>query len=86
LAVVFVYGIWFATVYRRWNLAGVVAFSIAQVVVVTVAIVALHSAGAWPGIGRFFGGLTAVGMTGLFAGLAALLLAGGQATIRRVTV
>jgi hypothetical protein len=86
LAVVFVYGMWFATVYRRWSLVGAVAFTIAQVVVVTVAIVALHSAGAWPGVGRFFGGLTAVGLTGLFAGLAALLLAGGQATIRRATV
>jgi len=86
LALVFVYGMWFATVYRRWSLVGVVAFSIAQVVVVTVAILALHSAGAWSGVGHFFAGLTAVGLTGLFAGLAALLLAGGQATIRRATV
>ena len=43
-------------------------------------------ADAWSGVGHFFTGLTAAGLTGLLAGLAALLLAGGHATIRRVTV
>jgi hypothetical protein len=86
LTMVFVYGMWFAIVYRRWSLAGAVAFTIAQAAVVTAAILALHSAGAWPGVGHFFAGLPAVGLTGLLAGLAALLLAGGQATVRRATV
>jgi hypothetical protein len=86
LTMVFVYGMWFAIVYRRWSLVGAVAFTIAQAAVVTAAILALHSAGAWPGVGHFFAGLPAVGLTGLLAGLAALLLAGGQATVRRATV
>jgi hypothetical protein len=43
-------------------------------------------ANAWASVGHFFTGLTAAGLTGLLAALAALLLAGGQATIRRATV
>ncbi len=38
------------------------------------------------GIGHFFTTLTAAGLTGVLAALAALLLAGGYTTMRRVTV
>jgi hypothetical protein len=86
LAVLFCYGMWFGIVYRRWSLAGAVAFTIAQAAVVTIVIVTLQSAGASSAVGHFFGELTAVGLTGLFAVLAALLVAGGQATIRRAAV
>ena len=86
LAMLFVYGMWFGIVYRRWNLTGSAAFIAAQVVVVVAGVLIVAWADAWSGVGHFFTGLTAVGLTGLLAGLAALLLAGGHATIRRVTV
>ena len=78
---------WFGIVYRRWNLTGAAAFIAAQVTVV-VAGGADRRPGRTrgSGVGHFFTGLTAAGLTGLLAGLAALLLAGGHATIRRVTV
>ena len=38
------------------------------------------------GVGRFFTTLTIGGLTGLLAALAVVLLAGGYATMRRVTV
>jgi hypothetical protein len=86
LAVLFVYGMWFGIVYRRWNLPGVVAFTVSQVALALAAVLLVAWADAWSGVGHFFTALTAAGLTGLLAVLAALLLAGGHATIRRVTV
>ena len=86
LALLFVYGMWLGIVYRRWNLPGVVAFTVSQVAVVLAAVLLVAWADAWSGVGHFFTALTAAGLTGLLAVLAALLLAGGHATIRRVTV
>ena len=86
LALLFVWGMWFGIVYRRWNLFGSVTFIAAQVTVVVAAVLILVWADAWSRVGHFFTGLTAVGLTGVLAALAVLLLAGGQATIRRATV
>jgi hypothetical protein len=86
LALLFVWGMWFGIVYRRWNLLGSVTFVAAQVIVVVAAVLILVWADAWSGVGHFFIGLTAAGLTGVLAVLAALLLAGGHATIRRATV
>jgi hypothetical protein len=41
---------------------------------------------AWPAIGHFFTILSVVGLTVVLVALAVLLLAGGYATTRRVTV
>jgi hypothetical protein len=86
LALTFVYGMWFGIVYRRWNLIGSVAFVAAQVTVLLVAALVVTGAHAWPGVGHFFTGLTAAGLTGVLAALAAVLFTGGRATIRRATV
>jgi hypothetical protein len=86
LALLFVYGMWFGIVYRRWSLYGVIAFVAAQLIAVLAATLIVAGADAWSGVGRFFTGLTAAGLTGLLAALAVLLLAGGQATIRRAAV
>jgi hypothetical protein len=86
LTLLFGYGIWFGLVYRRWNLIGLLAFSAGQVsVLVAVAVVATWTH-AWTGIGHFFSALSAVGLTGVLALLAAALLAGGFTTMRRVTI
>jgi hypothetical protein len=86
LALLFAYGMWFAIVYRRWRLIGTLAFIAAQVTVLLAVAAVITLAHAWTGFDRFFPALTAAGLTGLLATLAALLFAGGYATIRRVTV
>ena len=86
LALMFIYGMWVALVYRRWNVLGLIAFAAAQATVVVAGVIAASRAGAWPAIGRFFTTLSAAGLTGLLAALVMILLAGGYATIRGVTV
>jgi hypothetical protein len=86
LALMFVWGMWFGIVYRRWSLSGSVAFIAAQVTVLVAAVLILVWADAWARVGHFFTGLTAAGLTGVLAVLAVLLIAGGQATVRRATV
>jgi hypothetical protein len=86
LALLFIYGMWFGLVYRRWNLLGLLAIVAALAVVLAAGVVITSHAHAWPAIGRFFTTLSAAGLTGLLAVLAVALLAGGYATMRRVTV
>lgn len=86
LGLMFIYGMWVALVYRRWNVLGLLAFAGAQATVVVAGVIAASRAGAWPAIGRFFTTLSAAGLTGLLAALVMILLAGGYATIRGVTV
>ena len=86
LTLMFIYGMWFGLVYRRWNLLGLLAFAAAQVTIGVAGAVAAIQAHAWPAIGRFFTTLTAAGLTGLLAALTVMLLASGYATMRRVTV
>jgi hypothetical protein len=86
LALMFVYGMWYGLVYRRWNLLGLLAFSAAQVIAALGLVIISTAAHAWPAIGRFFTTLSAAGLTGLLAALTVMLLAGGYATMRRVTV
>jgi hypothetical protein len=86
LALLFVYGTLFGIVYRRWNLGGLVAFVVAQATVVLVGASAATSNHDWGSIGRFFSRLGAAGLTGVLAALAAVLLAGAYAIVRRVTV
>ena len=86
LALLFVYGMWFGIVYRRWHLTGLLAFTAAQVTVLLLAAVLITWSRAWTGTGHFFTALSAPGLTGLFAALAAALLAGGYVTIRRATI
>jgi hypothetical protein len=86
LSLMFVYGMWFGLVYRRWNLIGVYSFGAAQVTIGVAGALAATQAHAWPAIVSFFITLSAAGLTGLLAALALVLLAGGYATMRRVTV
>jgi hypothetical protein len=86
LALMYVWGMWFGIVYRRWNLFGSATFVVVQVAVVVAAVLIAVWTDAWSSVGHFFTGLTAAGLTGVLALLAVLLLAGGQATIRRATV
>jgi hypothetical protein len=86
LALMFVYGMWIGLVYRRWNLLGLLAFFAIQVIAALVLVIIGTNAHAWTAIGHFFTAISAAGLTGLLAAVAVMLLAGGFATIRRVTV
>ena len=77
---------WCGLVYRRWSLIGLVVFLAAQVCVLVGAAAIATATHGWHDIGRFFTNLGPGGLTGLLAALAAVLLAGGFTTMRRVTV
>ena len=86
LTLLFVYGMWYGIVYRRWGALGTIVFIAAQITGLLGAVIIISWAHGWTGVGHFFTGLTAAGLTGLLAVLAVALLAGGPATIRRATI
>ena len=83
-----VYGMWYGIVYSRWALAGAAAFTAAQALAVAAVsvLVSFEHWHLWSAAGGSFAGLTALGLTGVIAVLAVILLAGGHTTVRRVTV
>lgn len=86
LVVMFLYGLWYGLIFRRAGLVGTVAFGGAQFGVLAAAAVVTTWVHSWHSVGRFFGGLTATGVTGVLAVAVAALLAGTFGTIRRLTV
>ena len=86
LSALFVYGMWYGIVSTRWGPLGTWAFIAAQALVVTAGVVVgnFEHWHVWSAAGESH--LTALGLTGVVAALAVLLLAGGHATIRRATV
>jgi hypothetical protein len=86
LTLLFVYGMWYGLIYRRWSLLGVVGFLGAQVIVLLIGALAVTWSHTWHHLGHFFTALSAAGLTGLLAALTVVLLAGGFSTMRHVTV
>jgi hypothetical protein len=86
LALLFVYGMWFGLVFRRWNMIGLVTFVAGQITILLAGALAATWSHAWPRLGHFFTTLSASDLTGVLALLATALLVGGFATMRRVTV
>jgi hypothetical protein len=88
LFALFVYGMWYGIVNHRWGMLGTWAFIAAQALAVAAGSVVVNVE-HWhvrSAAGGSFAGLTALGLTGVIAALAVLMLAGGHATIRRATV
>jgi hypothetical protein len=86
LTLLFVYGMWFGLVYRRWNLVGLTIFGAAQITVLLVAALAVTWTHAWHDVGHYFTTVSASGLTGLLAALTVVLLAGGFTAMRRLTI
>jgi hypothetical protein len=86
LALMFVCGVWVGLIYRRWGMLGLLTFAVPVVAALVVGVVAISHAQAWPALGQFFTTLSTAGLTGLLALLVAVLVAGGYATMRHVTV
>jgi len=78
LSALFVYGMWYGIVNRRWGMLGLLAFLAVQVLVVMAYFAA--------GLDRPLTSLSALDLTGAVAALTVVFVAGGHATIRRVTV
>ena len=88
LSALFIYGMWYGIVYLRWGMLGTLAFIAAQALVVVAGslVVSFEHWHVFASTEGSSAGLTALGLTGVVAALAVLLLAGGRATIRRATV
>ena len=86
LALMLAWGMWFGIVYRRWNLTGLLSFIAAQALALLLVLLTIGGARDWHSVAHFFTTLTIGGLTGLLAALTVALLAGGYATVRRVTV
>jgi hypothetical protein len=86
LTLLFVYGMWYGLVYRRWSLLGLAAFAAAQISAAVIGALAATWTHGWHQVGHFFTALSAAGLTGLLAALTVVLLAGGFTTMRRLTV
>ena len=90
LSALFVYGMWYGIVNRRWGMLGLLAFIAVQVLVALAVTFAYSRVGAGPLLlrptERYPATLSALDLTGVIAALTVVCLVGGQATIRRVTV
>jgi hypothetical protein len=90
LSALFVYGMWYGILNRRWGMLGLLAFIAVQVLVALAVSFACSRAGVGPlrlrPAGVYPATLTALELTGVIAALTVVCLAGGHATIRRVTV
>jgi hypothetical protein len=79
LSALFVYGMWYGIVNRRWGMLGLIAFLVVQAPFALVYTLAARHSG-------HLASPSALDLTGVIAALAVVCLAGGHATIRRVTV
>lgn len=86
LALMFAWGMWVGIVYRRWSLVGALIFAAGQITVLLAAGALITWSHTWAGFGHFFTTLSAAGLTGVLAALVVVLLGGGYATLRSVTV
>jgi ABC-type branched-subunit amino acid transport system ATPase component len=68
------------------SITGLLTLIAAQVAALTAVVLIIGGTHDWHGVGRFFTTLTIGGLTGLLAALTVVLLAGGYAIMRRVTV
>jgi hypothetical protein len=78
LSLVWLYGMWYGIVNLRWGVPGLLSFVVVQALAVLAFL--------WSGAGGQVDSLSALGQTGIIAALAVVCLAGGHATVRRVTV
>jgi type III secretory pathway component EscS len=86
MALLFAYGLCFGLVYRRWDTIGLTVFGFGQLMVVLAGVLIADADHAWHRIGHFFAVLTAAGLTGVLAAVAAAIFAGGFALMRGVRV
>ena len=82
----FACGMWYGLVYRRGGLTGTWAFAGSQFLGLALLAAVITWTHGWGPIGRFLSAATAVDLTGILAGVAAVLLGGAYLTVRRLPV
>ena len=81
----FMFGFWFATVYRRWRTIGLLTALIAFGAVVLGGIAAASMTHSWASVGAWFVQLTPLSLAGWLLLGGVLLAAGSYGTLRRAT-
>lgn len=79
-------GMWAGLVYSRFKVPGIVALTAALALLVLAFVAVVSWTRGWPSVGRFFAGVTPVGVVGVAALVAVVLGLCGYLTMRRITV
>jgi hypothetical protein len=82
----FLTGLSFGLIYRRFALVGTLIFSGALALVMVGAVLIISWRQWWPQVGELLGNLDVLAACGLVAVVAAVVALGGYGTIRRITV
>ncbi|MDK1359579.1 hypothetical protein QNO00_04775 [Arthrobacter sp. zg-Y1219] len=79
----FMFGFWFATVYKRWRMTGLMAAVIGLALVLLGAVAAATWTQSWAEVGAWFVRLTPLALTGWLLLGGVVLAAGSYGTLRR---
>ena len=86
LSLVFLVGLLYGLIYRRFALIGTILFSAALTLVIVGAVLLISWQQWWPLVGEFLADLNLLAATALLASVALVVALGGYGTIRRITV
>ncbi len=86
LSLIFLTGLLFGLIYRRFGMVGMVLFSGASVVIALAAVLLVTWRQWWAQLGAYLVDLDILSATGILAIVAAVTALGGYVTIRRITV
>ena len=81
----FMFGFWFATVYRRWRTTGLVAALVGFGLLLLGAVGIASYTDSWASVGAWFMQLTPLALTGWLLLVGVVLAAGSYGTLRRAT-
>lgn len=81
----FMFGFWFATVYRRWRTMGLVTALVGFGLLLLAGVAAATATDSWAAVGTWFLQLTPLSLTGWLLLAGTLLAAGSYGTLRRAT-
>ena len=81
----FVFGFWFATVYRRWRTIGLVTALLGFALILLGGVALATTTDSWAAVGAWFVQLTPLSLSGWLLLAGAVLAAGSYGTLRRAT-
>ncbi|MCC3267222.1 hypothetical protein [Arthrobacter gengyunqii] len=81
----FMFGFWFATVYKRWRTTGLLVALIGFAVILLGAVASATWTDSWAAVGAWFVQLTPLALTGWLLLGGVVLAAGSYGTLRRAT-
>ncbi|MCC3296726.1 hypothetical protein LOC59_04000 [Arthrobacter sp. zg-Y916] len=81
----FMFGFWFATVYKRWRATGLVAALVGFALLLLGSVAAVSFTDSWAEVGAWFVQLTPLALAGWLLLAGVVLAAGSYGTLRRAT-